>query len=130
MEVYGDIFYARKGRAAIAKSEWEARVFSKLRLPPVAVADLTFVGMSTAKVDAAALMHRSRRVTHLWGKAVMEHPSGFHGLLYASRFTGKTCVALFEIPGDVAPRVEGPPYFFARTAIATTLINRYDVALT
>jgi len=130
MEVYGDVFFARRTRVAVARSEWEARVFSRLRLPSVAVANLTFAGMAAAKVDASALMHRSRRVTHQWGRAVMDHPSGFHGLLYASRFTGRMCVALFEVPGDAAPRVEGPAHPLARTSLARTLIKRFGVGLT
>ncbi len=103
LEIYGDVPYSPQQRTSIARSEWETREFSKLKLPRVLVADLTFPCMSTAKVDAAALMHRSRRVTHQWGHAVMDHPAGFHGLLYASRFTGRTYVAL----GQAVLLIEG-----------------------
>jgi hypothetical protein len=129
LEVFGDRLYARKRHPALAKSEWTGRVFSSLRLPPVRVADLTFDGMAPAKVDASAVTHRSRGVTHAWARAVMAHLVGFHGLLYPSRFTGRTCVALFALPGDAVPEVEGRSRPFAASAAAAALLARYQPAL-
>lgn len=127
--MFGDRLYARKRHPLLAKSEWTGRVFSSLRLPPVRVADLTFDGMAPAKVDASAVTHRSRRVTHAWERAVMTHPEGFHGLLYPSRFTGSTCVALFALPGDAVPVVEGRPRPLAASAAAAALLARFSPAL-
>jgi hypothetical protein len=129
LEVFGDRLYARKRHPVLAKSDWTGRVFSSMRLPPVSVADLTFEGMTSAKVDAGAVTHRSRRVTHAWARAVMAHPAGFRGLLYPSRFTGRTCVVLFALPGDAAPVVEGRGRRFAESAAAAALLARYQPAL-
>jgi hypothetical protein len=129
LEVYGDRLYRRK-QGRIDKNDWEARQFSKLALPAVKVADLTYGAMPTARVDLTALTHRSRSVTHAWGAAVMNHPGGFHGLLYLSRFTGKICVALFAVPGDPTPVVSGSPFSFHSRPIAYKLEKNFEIALT
>jgi hypothetical protein len=113
----------------LAKSEWTGRVFSSLRLPSVQVADLTFDGMASARVDVSAVTHRSRGNTHAWARAVTADPAGFRGLLYPSQFTGRTCIALFALPGDAVPVLEGRPRPFAASVVAAALLARYQPAL-
>lgn len=129
LEVYGDKIYGRK-QGRIDKHDWQSREFSSLTLPAVRIADLTFRAMITARVDLGSLAHRSRNVTHRWGAAVMNHPEGFHGLLFVSRFTGKTCVALFQVPGDTPPEVSGRPVQFATHPVAVALQKKFAIALT
>lgn len=128
LEIYGDKLYGRK-HGQIDKNDWESRQFSSLTLPPVKVANLTFNAMTAARVDLGALAHRSRNVTHQWGAAVMNHPDAFHGMLFISRFTAKTCAALFQVPGDSAPEVAGAPVTFARHPVALVLEKHFAVAL-
>jgi hypothetical protein len=85
--------------------------------------------MTAARADLGALTHRSRNVTHQWGAAVMNHPDAFHGMLFISRFTAKPCVALFQLPGDIAPEVAGAPVSFAAHAVALVLKKNFAVAL-
>lgn len=129
LEIYGDRLYGRK-QGRIAKTDWEARQISSLALPALEVADLTYRAMITARVDLAALAHRSRNVTHQWGRAVVHHAKGFHGLLFLSRFTGRTCLALFEIQGDPAPTLDGTQKRFADLPVAHRLLREFSVALT
>lgn len=129
LEIFGDRIYSRK-QGRISRAEWNTRELSRLLVPPLKVADLTQAAMVAARVDLAALANRSRRVTHLWGGAVMNHPDGFHGLLYMSRFTGNTCLALFQCPEDPAPTVEGAARSFANQDVATNLLRDFAISLT
>jgi len=129
LEVYGDRLYGRK-QGIIDKHDWESRQLSWLALPKVKVANLTFGAMPVARVDLTAITHRYRSITHQWGAAVMNHPAGYHGLLYVSRFTGKTCVALFAVPGDPPPAVETGPVSFSLQPSALKLERDFEIALT
>lgn len=129
LEVYGDRLYGRK-QGIIDKNDWESRQFSWLTLPKVKVANLTFGAMPSARIDLTAITHRYRSITHQWGAAVMNHPADYHGLLYVSRFTGKTCVALFAVAGDPPPAVAAGPLPFSVRSTALKLEKDFEIALT
>jgi len=48
--------------------------------------------------DMTALTHSDVAIPQAWAKAIQSFPAAFDGLLYQSRFTQKTCLALFSPP--------------------------------
>lgn len=129
LEVFGDRLYQKRS-VRIARAECQGKLITPLKLPSVQVADLTKSGMRAAKVDVTALVHRSRKVTHAWGRAVSKHSVGFHGVLFHSRFTLGVCVALFRVPGDTTPEPDGPSACFHSLPAAANFLREYRVALT
>jgi hypothetical protein len=79
---------------------WATRSISRLMLPSLKICDLTDEQTRTrAGVDLSALTSSDLSVPQDWGLAIQQHPAGFHGLRYFSRFSGKPCIALFDRPG-------------------------------
>lgn len=81
-------------------------VLSRFEVPTLAVCDLTSTRVRNAlAVDRATLMHPDLEVTQAWGLALQNHPAGFAGLRYTSRFLDRPCLALFAArTGGAMPR--------------------------
>lgn len=103
LETFGDELYS--GRNRIARSRWESRGIAEIAVPTAKVCDLTDDRILAALgVDKGALYATDLTVPQAWSRAIMEHPAGFEGILYASRFGEGKCLALFDTPA-VATRV-------------------------
>ena len=126
LETFGSRLYRKSARIPI--SEWHARVLGSVQLPPLKVADLTFSAMAKARVTLGTLASCSRNVTHKWGRAVMDHPHTYHGLLYLSDYTGQTCLALFKVPGAPPPKLLGTQMFDSHP-VSSQLLREYRVTL-
>jgi hypothetical protein len=126
LEVFGARLYKRSVR--IPLNEWHKKVMCSVELPSVSVADLTYSAMAQAKVTLGSLASCSRNVTHKWARAVMDHPAGYHGLLYLSDYTAKPCLALFNVSGDPKPRMI-ESQIFGLLPVANQLLRDYKVTL-
>ena len=126
LETFGSRLYKKSAR--IPLHEWHTKVVSSVVVASARVADLTFGAMAKAKVTLGTLASCSRNVTHKWGRAVMDHPSGYQGLLYLSDYTGQTCLALFKLEGIPAPRVVASQPFHTHP-VSTRLLQSYRVTL-
>ena len=81
---------------------WTSRTLSRIKVPKLKLCDLTDVTTAgRAKVDLSALTHAELSVPQEWGLQIQQHPAGFDGLRYLSRFDGQPCLALFARPGIV-----------------------------
>ncbi len=88
---------------------WTTRSISQVDTPELRLCDLTEeTAASRAKVDLSALTSTDLSVPQEWGLRIQEHPAGFDGLRYLSRFDKRPCVALFERAGMAAKLNETP----------------------
>ena len=134
LEVFGDRLYGATPHLAvdIPGYEWLVREFSDIALPSrFNVADMfSSPGLEAARVDVTALAYDDLAVPQAWAESVMTHSAGFHGMLYASRFTKKKCLALFELTGDNAPVASAHPRLFAVSKAAGHLLATYNIRIT
>ena len=134
LEVFGDRLYGATARKAadIPRAEWLVREFSDIVLPSrFNVADLfSPAGFEAAGVDVTALAYDDLAVPQAWAESVMTHSAGFHGMLYASRFNKKKCLALFAVPGDGLPVVSGIPRLLAGSVTAGQLLVSFNIRIT
>lgn len=94
LEVFGDV--ALDHNMDIAFSRWTAMALYRLEIT-ARVCDLTDSKIRTAcHADLAALLATDLSIPRKWALAIATHPAAFDGILYPSRFTGKTCIALFN----------------------------------
>ena len=100
LEKYGDEIYGARNRAhkpELAESDWRDRVLTAVAVPGIIVCDLTSsTTLVACGVDVGTLTNPHLGFPQAWAKAIMEHPTGFDGILYSSRFTQATCLALFD----------------------------------
>jgi hypothetical protein len=87
--------------SVISSARWLNQRVSRIRASGAfRICDLTDAKTRTAlKVDLSALKHTNLDVPQAWGYAIQMHPDTVDGLLYLSRFTGKSCMVLFERKG-------------------------------
>lgn len=100
LEKYGDEIYGARNqekRPELAASDWRDRVLTAVGVPGIIVCDLTSAAtLAACGVDMGTLANPHLRFPQAWAKAIMEHPTGFDGILYSSRFTQGPCLALFN----------------------------------
>lgn len=84
---------------AIPQGLWFSRCVSTVRVPKLRMCDLTSKETwSRAKIDLAAVHHHDLAVPQQWGLAIQNHPTGFQGIIYPSRFHG-ICFVIFDRGG-------------------------------
>jgi hypothetical protein len=94
-ERFGDAAYDKK--RVVPRSLWEAHSASWVQIPTLQICDLTSARtLSAIMVDLSALMHQDLACPRLWGLAIQKHPANFHGIRFKSRFSGKSCLAVFQ----------------------------------
>lgn len=94
-ERFGDTAY--NNQKSIAGSLWNAHSISLVQVEELIVCDLTNAKtLSAMSVDLSALMHTDLQPPQAWGLAIQNHPAGFQGIKYRSRFNAKACLALFK----------------------------------
>ena len=100
LEKYGDEIYGARNlgkKPELAASDWRDRVLTAVGVPGIIVCDLTSAAtLAACGVDTGTLTNPHLRFPQAWAKAIMEHPTGFDGILYSSRFTQGPCLALFN----------------------------------
>ena len=86
-----------KGRRAISAGKWAGCVLSQIHVPEVHVCAFSLEKTRSAmSVDKASLLSSDLRIPQAWGLAVQQHPVGFEGIKYTSRFIDQPCLVLFE----------------------------------
>jgi hypothetical protein len=100
LEKYGDEIYGAKNRGKkpeLAASDWRDRILTAVGVPGIILCDLTSAAtLAACGVDVGTLTNPHLRFPQAWARAIMEHPTGFDGILYSSRFTQGPCLALFD----------------------------------
>ncbi|MGB0991926.1 MAG: RES family NAD+ phosphorylase [Akkermansiaceae bacterium] len=112
LEVFGDTVLSRNEciGACLSAQRWGRSVRSIISIRELKLCDLTTPEARTAvSVDLATLMHSDLTIPQQWSEAVMNHPEDVDGILYPSRFTGESCLALFDVGKKIA--VEAPIQF-------------------
>ncbi|MFZ4778471.1 MAG: RES family NAD+ phosphorylase [Terrimicrobiaceae bacterium] len=96
-EVFGDEVFA--GSRTLSYAAWSSRAVSSVEVPGCRLCNLNSAKTRSAMgCDMTALTHSDVAIPQAWAKAVQSLPAAFEGLLYQSRFTQKTCLALFSPP--------------------------------
>lgn len=97
-EYFGeDVF---QGRRVISAAKWTGSSLSRVVVPELQVCAVTLERTREAMiVDKASLMAADLSIPQAWGWAVQEHPAGFQGIKYSSRFLDQPCLALFAREG-------------------------------
>jgi hypothetical protein len=96
-EVFGDEILG--GATALSLAAWTGRSISEVRIARSAICNLNSTAIRTAMgCDLTALFHNDLSIPQTWAEAIKSHPASFEGILYASRFTRKRCLALFSPP--------------------------------
>jgi len=97
-ERFGDLAYDHQG--TLSEALWNNQSISLIRVPEIHVCDLTNAKtLSALTVDLSSLMHTNLDAPQQWGLAIQNHPAGFHGIKFRSRFNGRACLALFKRDG-------------------------------
>lgn len=101
-EVFGDAIL--DPGSVISSARWMKQRVSRVHSSAIfRLCDLTDQKTRTAlKVDLSALKHTDLDVPQAWGLAIQKHPDNVDGFLYQSRFSGETCIVLFDRPGLAA----------------------------
>jgi hypothetical protein len=103
-EVFGDEMFENDHR--IRAFRWLNYSVSKLTIPRVKICNLASPQVcSSLNVELGTLMGQEFGATQVWALAIMEHRAEAHGIVYRSRFTQRTCLALFD-RGGTASQVE------------------------
>ena len=127
MEVFGDTLI--DGNMDIALENWATKQFSRLHIT-AKVCDLTDRKTRMAcGVDLPAIQHPDLSIPKHWATAIASHPARFDGILYPSRFTGKTCIALFS--RGTSQGIQSTPAFplSQETKEIAEFLNKYGIRL-
>ncbi len=99
-EVFGDDVF--RGERVIAASRWNSFQISRIETPQLNLCELSAEKTrSVMGVDKSSLLASDLAVPQSWGLAIQNHPAGFDGIKYTSRFIDRPCLALFEKPSVV-----------------------------
>ena len=127
MEVFGDTMMDHG--MAISLSNWSSTTCSRLKIT-ANVCDLTEKKTRlSCGIDLPSLMYPDLSIPKRWASAIASHPAQFEGILYPSRFTGNTCIALF---GRRTPqRIQSTPAFplSKETKETAKFLNKYGIRL-
>jgi RES domain-containing protein len=97
---------------ALPKTHWDDASISAITVPPLHVCDLSRTSTRGAlAVDLAALMNDDLSVPQQWGLAIQRHPAQVPAIKFKSRFTGLSCLAIFErgsVPAQLKEKCLGP----------------------
>lgn len=109
---------------------WTTRTLSRVKIPDLKLCDLTDATTAgRAKVDLSALTNAELSVPQEWGLQIQQHPAGFDGLRYLSRFDGQPCVALFGRPGITKRMTEKFVANLVDSPEGDALLNAQRIAL-
>jgi hypothetical protein len=98
MERFGDYLYDHARQ--LPQTVWGSTVISRIDAPSFRLCDLSKTATRSAlTVDLAGLMSADLSVPQQWGLAIQHHPSRAPAIKFKSRFTGKACLAIFDLPG-------------------------------
>jgi len=125
-EVFGDEMLEK--RCLIRAFRWMNYSVSKIGFEGLRVCDFADAVTATAAgVDLASLMAQDLEAPQAWSRAVMNHPSGFQAIRYASRFTGRHALALFDLPcRSLSATMIGPLHAISE---AGKFLDRYEVTI-
>lgn len=127
-EVFGDEILG--GSTTLSLSAWMTRSASQVRVPPTRICNLNLARTRTSMgCDLTALFHNDLAIPQVWARAIQAHPASVHGLLYASRFTRKRCVALFSPPTDRASVTAERSSSLAENSDALAFLAKNRIAL-
>jgi hypothetical protein len=127
-EIFGDEMLT--ARTLVRAFKWMNCSVSLIAFPALRVCDFTdSVTTTAAGVDLASLMAHELEGPQAWSRAVMNHPLGFQAIRYASRFTGRHCLALFDLPdvcGSLAATSAG---LLHEMSEAGRFLDEYEVTI-
>jgi hypothetical protein len=127
LETFGDELYSARSR--LARARWLSKVVVRLRFPEIFVCDLTDENVLTSMgVDKGSLYANDVAIPQAWAKAIMNHPAGFQGILYASRFAGR-CLAAFDVPGLASHIRELQRFDLNGSSDGDKLVLEFDIVL-
>ncbi len=117
--------------SAISRARWMNQRLSRIRSSAaLRLCDLTDFGTRAAlRVDLSALSHPELDIPQAWGLAIQKHPEEVDGLLYQSRFTGKSCMALFGRPGILRKLRAAPEGDLSELESANLFLDKNRIAL-
>jgi hypothetical protein len=98
LERFGDYLYDHARQ--LPQTIWDSTVVSSIDAPRLHLCDLSKAATrTTLTVDLAALMSADLSVPQQWGLEIQNHPSRVPAIKFKSRFTGRACLAIFDLPG-------------------------------
>ena len=98
LERFGDYLYDHARQ--LPQTIWASTLISRIDAPPFHLCDLSRTTTRSAlTADLAALMSADLSVPQQWGLEIQNHPSRVPAIKFKSRFTGKACLAIFNLPG-------------------------------
>jgi hypothetical protein len=98
-EIFGDELFASPH--ILSLSAWTSRMVTTITVPETSVCNLTLASVRTSMgCDLSALLLPDLAIPQKWAGAIQEHPAGFSGIIYPSRFTGEHCAAFFFPPSE------------------------------
>ncbi len=127
MEVFGDILI--DDNMDIALENWISKIFTRLHIT-AKVCDLTDKKTRMdCGIDLPAIHHPDLSIPKQWATAIAAHPACFDGILYPSRFTGNTCIALFSRGTSLG--IQPSPAFplSLETKEIAEFLNKYGIRL-
>jgi hypothetical protein len=128
LETFGDELYGGNNR--IALSRWQSRSLAHLACPALRVCDLTSdPTLTRLGIEKGSLYATNLSVPQAWSKAIMEHPAGFQGIQYASRFCEGRCLAIFDDPEVVSGARELERCNLLGSSDGDYLVEQFEILL-
>lgn len=117
-----------QGSLLIEEQELEERVYSRFRCatqPVLKLVDLT-IDLFAIGADMQICSTNSYDVPNRWSDALFTHPSKFDGIYYASRYTNRPAVAIFD---RVRLDQRGASVRLSGTQEVADFLDAYNIAL-
>jgi hypothetical protein len=128
-ERFGDKLF--DGGHSLPRTHWDDASISAIDVPLLQLCDLaSTVTRGAITVDLSALMNDDLSVPQAWGLAIQKHPDDAPAIKFKSRFTGRSCVAIFErgsTPGQLKEKALGPLNLFTP---ALGWLRKHQISLT